>query len=86
MMFSLTPTVPQTRSPSVLSIETRTFAATIKPRIESDRGFRVAGKVARRLVQNGDNVQVSTVDPRGVAANGPAQLKLLGALKTALGG
>ncbi len=25
--FSLTPTVPQTRSPSVLSIETRTFAA-----------------------------------------------------------
>ena len=39
-----------------------------------------------RLVQNGDNVQVSTVDPRGVAANGPAQLKLLGALKTALGG
>jgi uncharacterized lipoprotein len=39
-----------------------------------------------RLVQDGDNVQVSTVDPRGVAANGPAQLKLLGALKAALGG
>ena len=39
-----------------------------------------------RLVQNGDNVQVSTVDPRGVAANGPAQLKLLAALKSALGG
>jgi RND family efflux transporter MFP subunit len=36
--------------------ETRTFAATIKPRIESDLGFRVAGKVARRLVQNGDKV------------------------------
>ena len=39
-----------------------------------------------RLVQNGDNVQVSTVDPRGVAANGPPQQKLLAALKTALGG
>jgi uncharacterized lipoprotein len=38
-----------------------------------------------RMVQDGDNVQVSTVDPRGVAANGPAQLKLLGALKAALG-
>ena len=39
-----------------------------------------------RLVQNGDNVQVSTVDPRGIAANGPAQQKLLAALKAALGG
>ena len=39
-----------------------------------------------RLVQDGDNVRITTVDPRGVAANGPAQLKLLGALKTALGG
>ncbi|RAI40979.1 efflux transporter periplasmic adaptor subunit [Rhodoplanes elegans] len=36
--------------------ETRTFAATIKPRIESDLGFRVNGKVAKRLVQNGDRV------------------------------
>ncbi|MDC7784139.1 efflux RND transporter periplasmic adaptor subunit [Rhodoplanes sp. TEM] len=36
--------------------ETRTFAATIKPRIESDLGFRVTGKVAKRLVQNGDRV------------------------------
>ena len=36
--------------------ETRSLAATIKPRIESDLGFRVAGKVARRLVQNGDVV------------------------------
>lgn len=39
-----------------------------------------------RLVQNGDNVQISTVDPRGVAANGPSQQKLLAAIKTALGG
>jgi RND family efflux transporter MFP subunit len=37
--------------------ETRSLAATIKPRIESDLGFRVAGKVARRLVQNGDVVR-----------------------------
>lgn len=37
--------------------ETRTFAATIRPRIESDLGFRVNGKVAQRLVQNGDRVR-----------------------------
>ncbi|EJW10729.1 putative Co/Zn/Cd efflux system membrane fusion protein [Rhodovulum sp. PH10] len=37
-------------------VETRTFAATIKPRIESDLGFRVGGKVAERLVQVGDRV------------------------------
>jgi RND family efflux transporter MFP subunit len=37
--------------------ETRSLAATIKPRVESDLGFRVAGKVARRLVQNGDVVR-----------------------------
>lgn len=39
-----------------------------------------------RLVQNGDNVQLSAVDPRGVAATGPSQQKLLAAIKTALGG
>jgi RND family efflux transporter MFP subunit len=38
-------------------VEARTFAATIRPRIESDLGFRVGGKVAQRLVQNGDRVQ-----------------------------
>src|SRR5262249_38609541 len=37
-------------------MESRSLAATIKPRIESDLGFRVPGKVARRLVQNGDVV------------------------------
>ncbi|MDJ1158792.1 efflux RND transporter periplasmic adaptor subunit [Chelatococcus sp. SYSU_G07232] len=35
----------------------RSFVATIRPRIESDLGFRVAGKVARRLVQVGDRVE-----------------------------
>jgi RND family efflux transporter MFP subunit len=34
----------------------RSLAATIRPRIESDLGFRVSGKVAQRLVQNGDLV------------------------------
>lgn len=35
----------------------RTFVATIRPRVESDLGFRVAGKVARRLVNVGDAVR-----------------------------
>ena len=34
----------------------RTFVGTIKPRIETDLGFRVAGKVAKRLVEVGDIV------------------------------
>ncbi|WP_084731660.1 efflux RND transporter periplasmic adaptor subunit [Microvirga vignae] len=36
----------------------RTFVATIRPRVESDLGFRVPGKVARRLVTVGDMVKV----------------------------
>jgi RND family efflux transporter MFP subunit len=36
----------------------RTFVATIRPRIESDLGFRVPGKVVRRLVSVGDAVTV----------------------------
>lgn len=35
----------------------RTFVATIRPRVESDLGFRVAGKVARRVVNVGDTVR-----------------------------
>ncbi len=35
----------------------RTFVGTIKPRIETDLGFRVAGKVAKRLVEVGDTVE-----------------------------
>jgi RND family efflux transporter MFP subunit len=34
----------------------RSFVGTIKPRIESDLGFRVAGKVAKRLIEVGDAV------------------------------
>lgn len=35
----------------------RSFVGTIRPRIESDLGFRVAGKVARRLVEVGQPVE-----------------------------
>jgi RND family efflux transporter MFP subunit len=34
----------------------RDFVATIRPRVESDLGFRVAGKVVKRLVQSGQRV------------------------------
>ena len=34
----------------------RSFVATIRPRIESDLGFRVAGKVSKRLVEVGARV------------------------------
>jgi RND family efflux transporter MFP subunit len=36
----------------------RSFVGTIKPRIETDMGFRVAGKVAKRLVDVGQTVDV----------------------------
>jgi RND family efflux transporter MFP subunit len=36
----------------------RSFVGTIKPRIESDMGFRVPGKVAKRLVEVGQTVEV----------------------------
>jgi len=36
----------------------RSFVGTIKPRIEADMGFRVPGKVARRLVDVGQTVDV----------------------------
>ncbi|MBY6241381.1 efflux RND transporter periplasmic adaptor subunit [Methylosinus sp. Sm6] len=35
----------------------RRFVATIRPRVETDQGFRVAGKVMRRLVENGQRVR-----------------------------
>lgn len=35
----------------------RSFVGTVRPRIESDLGFRVAGKVARRLVEVGTLVE-----------------------------
>src|SRR5690348_3621418 len=36
----------------------RSFVGTIKPRIEADMGFRVAGKVAKRLVEVGQMVEI----------------------------
>jgi RND family efflux transporter MFP subunit len=36
----------------------RSFVGTVKPRIEADMGFRVPGKVARRLVEVGQTVEV----------------------------
>src|SRR3954465_11971480 len=36
----------------------RSFVGTIRPRIESDLGFRVAGKVAKRLVEVGQTVEI----------------------------
>jgi RND family efflux transporter MFP subunit len=36
----------------------RSFVGTIRPRIEADMGFRVAGKVAKRLVEVGQTVEI----------------------------
>src|SRR6202035_4734093 len=36
----------------------RSFVGTIKPRIETDMGFRVPGKAAKRLVEVGQTVAV----------------------------
>ena len=36
----------------------RSFVGTVKPRIETDIGFRVPGKVARRLVEVGQTVDI----------------------------
>src|SRR4051812_43854580 len=36
----------------------RSFVGTIRPRIETDMGFRVAGKVSKRLVEVGQTVDV----------------------------
>ena len=36
----------------------RSFVGTIKPRVETDMGFRVPGKVAKRLVEVGQTVDI----------------------------
>src|SRR6266567_4186039 len=36
----------------------RSFVGTVRPRIEADMGFRVPGKVAKRLVEVGESVDV----------------------------
>lgn len=49
----------------------RTFVGTVRPRVESDLGFRVAGKVAERLVTQGDRVRagqpLARLDPVDLA-------------------
>lgn len=44
--------------------QTREFVATIRPRVESDQGFRVAGKVVKRFVEVGQRVKAG--DPLAV--------------------
>ena len=56
------PTVPArpvlvTKAHYESQVSERSFVGTIRPRIESDLGFRVAGKVAKRLVEVGTLVQ-----------------------------
>jgi RND family efflux transporter MFP subunit len=50
----------------------RSFVGTVRPRIESDLGFRVAGKVSKRLVEVGTPVDVG----RPLAMLDEADLKL----------
>jgi RND family efflux transporter MFP subunit len=50
----------------------RSFVGTIKPRIETDMGFRVSGKVAKRLVEVGQTVEVG----QPLASLDPIDLKL----------
>jgi RND family efflux transporter MFP subunit len=50
----------------------RNFVGTIRPRIEADMGFRVAGKVARRLVEVGQTVD----DGQPLATLDESDLKL----------
>jgi RND family efflux transporter MFP subunit len=68
--------------------QAREFVATIRPRVESDLGFRVAGKVVKRYVQSGQKVKTG----EALAALDENDLKLqkeqaeaeLAAAKTAL--
>ena len=60
--MSAQPTVPArpvlvTNAHYELQISERGFVGTIRPRIESDLGFRVAGKVSKRLVEVGTLVE-----------------------------
>jgi RND family efflux transporter MFP subunit len=50
----------------------RSFVGVIRPRVETDLGFRVAGKVARRLVEVGDTVEAG----QAVAALDELDLRL----------
>jgi RND family efflux transporter MFP subunit len=55
------PAEPRAVVAQAVSFEARTadrsFVGVVRPRVESDLGFRVGGKVAERLVQPGDRVK-----------------------------
>lgn len=50
----------------------RTFPGVVRPRVESDLGFRIAGKVLRRMVDNGATVEAGQT----LAALDDSDLKL----------
>jgi RND family efflux transporter MFP subunit len=43
------------------SAQTRTFTSVVRPRVESELGFRTGGKVVERLVEVGDRVKAGQV-------------------------
>ncbi|MGL4291838.1 MAG: efflux RND transporter periplasmic adaptor subunit [Phreatobacter sp.] len=49
----------------------RSFVGSVRPRIESDLGFRVSGKIAERLVQQGERISrgqpLARLDPADLA-------------------
>lgn len=51
---------------------TRTLVGVVRPRVESDLGFRIGGKIAERLVQPGDAVRQGAI----LARLDPTDLKL----------
>lgn len=59
------PVAPRAVQTQVVKFEprvaARSFVATVRPRVESDLGFRVGGKVAERLVQTGESVKAGAV-------------------------
>ena len=64
---------------------TAEFAGEVRARVESRLGFRVAGKITRRLVENGDRVKagqvLAEVDPQDYAlATDAAQAQVQAAL------
>lgn len=67
---------PQPVRAMVVSLETavgeRAYVGTIRARYESDLGFRVAGKIAQRLVNVGDAVKTG----QAIAKLDPVDLKL----------
>jgi RND family efflux transporter MFP subunit len=66
----------------------RSFVATIRPRVETDQGFRVGGKVVRRLVEVGDRVSagqpLATLDETDLRLQVEQAEADLGALQSAV--